>query len=85
MTSVAVTLAQATPPPGGDIEVSAVAWVGFVGLVIGLIAIDLLAHRDDHVVEWREALAWTVGWIVLSLLFGAFVWLSLIHIDAADE
>ena len=49
-------------------------WLGFVGLVLVLLAIDLgVFHRDAHVVGPREALAWTVVWIGLALAFNAGV------------
>jgi tellurite resistance protein TerC len=51
-------------------------WIGFIALVVGLLALDLgVFHRDAHVVERREALIWSGIWIGLALLFniGIFV------------
>ena len=49
-------------------------WAGFVGFVIAMLALDLgVFHRNAHVVGFREALGWSVTWIGLALLFGAFV------------
>jgi tellurite resistance protein TerC len=46
----------------------------FVAIVCFLLAIDLgLLHRRVHVVSVREALAWSVTWIVLSTLFGSWI------------
>ena len=51
-------------------------WVGFLGLVVALLALDLgVLNRKDHVVRPREALGWSVLWITLGLAFGAFVWM----------
>jgi tellurite resistance protein TerC len=51
-------------------------WVGFVGLVVVLLALDLgVFHRKDQVVSAREALAWTGVWVALALVFGAFIWI----------
>jgi len=45
-------------------------YLGFVGLVVLLLAVDLgIFHRKAHAVSFREAATWTVVWIALSLLF----------------
>jgi len=45
-------------------------WAGFLLLIFLLLAIDLgVLHRGDRAPTTREALGWTVGWVVLSLLF----------------
>ncbi len=50
-------------------------WSGFVGLVLGMLALDLgVLNRKDHVIRPREALAWSAAWVALALAFGAFVW-----------
>lgn len=51
-------------------------WIGFVALVLVLLALDLgLLNRKDHVVGFREALRWTGVWVGLALAFNVFVWL----------
>ncbi|MBI2896597.1 MAG: TerC family protein [Deltaproteobacteria bacterium] len=53
---------------------SAAMWIGFTIFVLAMLALDLgVFHRKAHVVRVRESLAWTLVWILLSLLFGAFV------------
>src|SRR5678815_3447385 len=50
-------------------------WVGFNAFVLGMLALDLgLFYRKAHVVSFREAIAWTVAWITLALLFNLGVW-----------
>lgn len=45
-------------------------YLGFVGLVVLLLAVDLgIFHRKAHAVGFREAATWSVIWIALSLLF----------------
>ena len=52
-----------------------VAWIGFIAVILFLLALDLgVFHRKSHEVRFREALGWTVVWILLSCLFGAGVW-----------
>jgi tellurite resistance protein TerC len=52
------------------------AWVGFVILVILLLALDLgVLNRKAHVIGTREALQWTGFWVALALLFNGLVYL----------
>jgi tellurite resistance protein TerC len=45
-------------------------YLAFTAFVLGLLALDLgIFHRRAHEVSIREATAWTVFWIVLSLVF----------------
>src|SRR4051812_30856647 len=45
-------------------------WIGFVGAVLILLALDLgVFHRRAHVVGFRESLLWTSAWVCLALLF----------------
>lgn len=54
---------------------SPMAWVGLLGLVGVMLALDLgVFHRKAHAVPFREAVAWSVVWVALSALFGAWVW-----------
>lgn len=49
-------------------------WLLFLGVIGGLLALDLLVfHRDSHVVSTREAAAWTAVWVAIGLAFGALV------------
>jgi tellurite resistance protein TerC len=50
-------------------------YVGFVALVIILLALDLgVFHRTAHVVRVKEALGWSAFWISLGLLFSIFIY-----------
>lgn len=50
------------------------AWAAVLAVILGMLAVDLLAHRRAHVVRPREALAWSGVWVALGLAFGAVVW-----------
>ncbi len=51
------------------------AWIFFIGLVLGLLALDLFVfHRQAHKVEVREAAWTTTFWVSVALAFGVFVW-----------
>lgn len=49
-------------------------WIGFAVIVVVALTIDLLAHRDDHVIGFKEAARWSVGWVGLAVVFGVVVW-----------
>jgi tellurite resistance protein TerC len=49
-------------------------WLGFTGLVIGLLILDLgVLNRRSHVLTLKEAMTWSGGLICLALLFGLLV------------
>ncbi|MEN3583470.1 TerC family protein [Streptomyces sp. ZYX-F-203] len=50
-------------------------WMLFAFLVVASLAIDLLAHRQAHVIGFREAAVWSCVWVGLALAFGAVVFL----------
>ena len=50
-------------------------WIGFNIFVLAMLAVDLgVFHRRPHAISLREAGAWSVFWVVLSLLFNLGVW-----------
>ncbi|MET0386306.1 MAG: TerC family protein [Polyangiales bacterium] len=49
---------------------SSLPWIGFVVLVLLLLALDLgVFNRRPHRIGAREALRWTAGWLLLALVF----------------
>lgn len=54
---------------------SLLMWVGFNVFVIIMLAIDLgIFHRHAHHVSSKEALSWSVVWIVLAMCFNACIY-----------
>jgi TerC family integral membrane protein len=51
-------------------------WVGFAIVVTIMLAIDLLLQgkRGAHAMSMKQAAAWSVVWVSLSLLFNAAFW-----------
>jgi len=49
------------------------AWGLLAGVVLVSVSIDLFAHRGDRPESRKRALLWSIGWIVVSLLFNGFV------------
>lgn len=50
-------------------------WIGFNLFVLAMLALDLGLHRRRPVMGLRQALAWTVFWILLAAGFAALVFL----------
>ncbi|WP_367128653.1 TerC/Alx family metal homeostasis membrane protein [Saccharothrix sp. HUAS TT1] len=60
------------------LQISALTWIVTVGLVLALLVVDLvLAALRPHRVGFREATAWSVGYILVAVAFG--VWLTMAH------
>jgi len=50
-------------------------WIGFLAGVLLVLGFDLyLSSRRGHGERFREAIGWSIFWIVLSLVFGAWLW-----------
>ncbi len=56
------------------LQVPVWAWVALTGAIVAMLAIDLFLHRDNHVVEFREAAVWSGIWVATGLAFGVIVW-----------
>ena len=67
-------LQGADPAPasgGGDVlNATPLLWLAFNGFVLFMLALDFgIFHRKAHTVRVKEAMTWTVVWIVLAFLF----------------
>jgi tellurite resistance protein TerC len=50
-------------------------WLGFTGIVVALLVLDLgVLNRRSHVLSFKEAMSWSLGLIAFALLFGGFLW-----------
>ena len=51
-------------------------WLAFSGFVLASLFVDfvVLSKQGAHVVGVREALKWSLVWVVLSLLFNGLLW-----------
>ena len=50
------------------------SWGAFLAVVLIMLAVDLFAHRDAHVISAKEAAIWSAVWITLGLGFAAVIW-----------
>ncbi len=56
---------------------SPLLWVGFIGFVLAMLAIDLgVFHKKAHEVSLKEAGTWSAIWVALAVVFnlGVYVW-----------
>ena len=51
-------------------------WAGFIAFVLIMLALDLFVFggRQAHRVSVREALAWVLAWMALSMAFAGLMW-----------
>jgi tellurite resistance protein TerC len=50
-------------------------WLGFLTLIFIFLALDLgVFNKNAHTISTKEALSWTVVWIVVSLLFSIVIY-----------
>lgn len=56
-------------------ETSLIFWIIFNVFVVIMLALDLgVFNRKAHVVTFREAMSWTVVWIILALIFNGIIY-----------
>lgn len=51
------------------------AWAAFGAFIAALLLVDLVAFGRGEAVSLRRAGGWSVGWTLLGLAFGGFLWL----------
>ncbi|MEV6612584.1 TerC family protein [Streptomyces sp. NPDC051051] len=49
-------------------------WAAVTVGIGAMLAVDLIAHRDNHVIGFREAALWSGLWIAIGLGFGLVLW-----------
>ena len=49
-------------------------WIAVLGVILLMLAIDLFAHREAHVIGVREAAVWSIIWVALGVAFGGYIW-----------
>lgn len=53
------------------------AYVGFIGLVVLFLALDLgVFHREAHEVSMKEAVTWSIIWLTCGIAFAGVVYLA---------
>lgn len=68
----------------GIVDITPWHWAGFILCILFFLALDLgIFHRKSHVVKFKEALAWSVVWVALSLAFAGGLFFARGHHEAA--
>jgi len=50
-------------------------WTGFLIFIMAMLLLDLMVfNRKSHTIRIKEAILWSIFWIVLALLFNAGIW-----------
>jgi tellurite resistance protein TerC len=51
-------------------------WGVFAAMVVAALLIDLvlMRHGGPHKVTFKEALGWSIGWVIMALVFNAGLW-----------
>lgn len=50
-------------------------WIIFLVLIMFLLFLDLgVFHKKDKVINAKEAILWTIFWVILSLIFNVFIY-----------
>jgi tellurite resistance protein TerC len=50
------------------------AWLAITATIAAMLAVDLLLHRGNHTIGFREATVWSGIWIAAGLAFGGLLW-----------
>jgi len=57
-----------------SIATSTLAWVGFCGFILAMLAIDLgVFNRKPHEISYKNAAIWSGVWVALALVFAALL------------
>ncbi|MFI6979689.1 TerC family protein [Embleya sp. NPDC050154] len=55
-------------------DVSPVAWILTIVVLLALVAVDLFLNRKPHEVTLKEASLWGIFWVGLAVVFGIGLW-----------
>jgi tellurite resistance protein TerC len=55
-------------------DVSLVIWIALLIGILAMLLVDLLLHRDAHVISVREAAIWSAIWVAIGLAVGGAIW-----------
>jgi tellurite resistance protein TerC len=56
------------------VDVPLIAWAALIAGVLLMLAVDLVMHRDAHVISLREAGVWSAIWVAIGLSVGGVIW-----------
>ena len=56
-------------------DVSLTIWIALLVGILAMLLVDLLLHRDAHVIGVREAAIWSAIWVAIGLAVGGAIWM----------
>jgi tellurite resistance protein TerC len=68
-----VLAASETNRSFADVDVPTWAWFALVGVIVLMLTVDLVRHRDDHEPTTREAATESIVWVLCGLAFAGVV------------
>ena len=57
-----------------NLDINLATWAGLAVIITVMAIFDLVIYARGHVPSVRENTIWSIGWIAVALLFGAFFW-----------
>jgi len=55
-------------------DVSPLIWAGLFAVILAMLAVDLVMHRDAHHISVKEAAAWSGVWVAVAVAVGGAIW-----------
>jgi tellurite resistance protein TerC len=56
------------------VDISLWAWAALLACVVAMLVLDLVLHRNAHVITLREAATWSAIWVIAGLGVGGVIW-----------
>jgi tellurite resistance protein TerC len=67
-------LAAAAEADKLNLDISIGTWAILGAVIVVMLAFDLFVYARGHIPSVRENTAWSIGWILVALAFGAVFW-----------
>ena len=55
-------------------EVSPIIWIALIAVILAMLVVDLVMHRDAHEISVKEAAAWSGVWVAVAVAVGGAIW-----------
>lgn len=55
-------------------DVSPLIWAALIAVILAMLAVDLVMHRDAHHISVKEAAAWSGVWVAVAVAVGGAIW-----------
>jgi tellurite resistance protein TerC len=62
-----------------------ILWISFNLFIFVMLALDLgVFQRNKHIISVKEALIWSLVWIILAMLFNLFIYFDMGKVKAVE-